>query len=108
MHVQAPPSQQAPPAINIVAVEQLLRAYGCAANVRGDERGEVVATAANPRMQAEVDRRLQEVLRMKVNTETSKGSALTTYKLAPSPRHQGCFPTSIAFWVISALRARRA
>jgi hypothetical protein len=48
MHVPAPPSQQAQPVINIVAVEQLLRAYGCAATVCGDERGQVVATAANP------------------------------------------------------------
>lgn len=72
MHVPAPPSQQAQPVISFVAVEQLLRAYGCAANVCGDERGQVVATAANPRMQAEVDRRLQEVLRMKVNTENPR------------------------------------
>ena len=71
MHVPTPPSQQARP-ISTVAIEQLLRAYGCAANVRGDERGQVVATAANPRMQAEVDRRLQEVLRMKVSTENPR------------------------------------
>jgi hypothetical protein len=60
-------SQQAQPVISIVAIEQLLRGYGCAASVRSDERGQVVATAANPRMQAEVDRRLQEVLSMKIN-----------------------------------------
>ena len=67
MSVPKPPSQQAQPVISIVAIEQLLRAYGCAATVGGDERGQVVATAVNPRMQAEVDRRLQEVLSMKVN-----------------------------------------
>jgi hypothetical protein len=67
IQVPAPPSQQAQPVISIVAIEQLLRAYGCAASVRSDERGQVVATAANPRMQAEVERRLQEVLSMKVN-----------------------------------------
>ena len=55
---------QAESAISIIAVEQLLRGYGCPADVRLDESGQVVATAANPRMQAEVDRRLQEVLRM--------------------------------------------
>jgi hypothetical protein len=72
MQVSAPPSQQDQPAISIVAIEQLLRAYGCAATVRGDERGQVVATAANPRMQAEVERRLQEVLSMKVNTDNPR------------------------------------
>lgn len=73
MQVPAPPLQQAQPVISIVAIEQLLRAYGCAATVRGDEHGQVVATAANPRMQAEVDRRLQEVLSMKVNKTPRTG-----------------------------------
>jgi hypothetical protein len=72
MQVPEPPSQQAGPAISVAAVEQLLRAYGCAANVSGDEQGQLVATAANPRMQAEVDRRLQEVLRMRADTENSR------------------------------------
>ncbi|MDR6306626.1 hypothetical protein GGQ85_004360 [Nitrobacter vulgaris] len=66
LHIPTPLPQQPQPVISIVAVEQLLRAYGCAANVCSDEHGQVIATAANPRMQPEVDRRLQEVLRMKV------------------------------------------
>lgn len=74
MHVPALPSQQPQPVISIVAVEQLLRAYGCAANVCGDEHGRVIATAANPRMQPEVDRRLQDVLRMQINTEPPRKS----------------------------------
>jgi hypothetical protein len=72
MQVPEPPSQQADPVVSIAAVEQLMRAYGCAVNVSRDEQGQVVATAANPRMQAEVDRRLQEVIRMGVNTENSR------------------------------------
>jgi hypothetical protein len=65
IQVQTPPPQQARPVISIVAIEQLLRGYGCAATVSVDEHGQVVATAANPRMQAEVDRRLHEVLSRK-------------------------------------------
>ena len=73
MHGTAPRAQEARSVISSVAVAQLLRGYGCPANVRLDEAGQVVATAANPRMQAEVDRRLQEVLRMyHVNTETPR------------------------------------
>ena len=64
---------QAESAMSIIAVEQLLRGYGCPADVRLDESGQVVATAANARMQAEVDRPLQEVLRMsRVNTQTPR------------------------------------
>jgi hypothetical protein len=74
MHMTLPPAQQAQPAVSIVALEQLLRGYGCAAHVRVDETGQVVATAANPRMQAEVNRRLQEVLRMNVITASPPGS----------------------------------
>ncbi len=74
IQVQTPPQPQAQPVISIVAIEQLLRGYGCAATVSVDEHGQVVATVANPRMQAEVDRRLHEVLSMKVNRTPRRGA----------------------------------
>ena len=46
LHIPASLPEQPQPVISIVAVEQLLRAYGCAANVCSDEHGQVIATIA--------------------------------------------------------------